>query len=85
MFEPASKIDAEPVASPQHMLRALSNINDGRDIASAEEAVRPALDGPLTTAPVKVRFTTEMRIVWGVLLLYACRLPLFLSRGAHQL
>jgi hypothetical protein len=63
------------------MLRALSNINDGRDIASAEEAMRPGLDGPITTAPVKVRFTTEMRIVWGVLLLYVAGFLCFYPRG----
>ncbi len=81
MLEPASKADAEPVASPQHMLRALSNINDGRDIARAEGAIRPALDGPATPVPAQAWFINQMRIVWAVLLLYVAGFLCFYPRG----
>src|ERR1700719_1924822 len=63
------------------MLRALSNMNDGRDIARTEEATPPALEGPITPVPVKVRFISEMRIVWGVLLLYVAGFLCFYPRA----
>ena len=56
-------------------------MNDGRDIARTEEATPPALEGPITPVPVKVRFTTEMRIVWGVLLLYVAGFLCFYPRA----
>lgn len=63
------------------MLRALSNINDGRDIARAEGAIRPALDGPATPVPAQARFINQMRIVWGVLLLYVAGFLCFYPRA----
>jgi hypothetical protein len=36
----------------------------------AEEALRPQLDGPIAPVPAKVWFAGQMRIVWGVVLLY---------------
>jgi hypothetical protein len=47
----------------------------------AEGAMRPALDGPITAVPSTVWFTNQMRIVWGVLLLYIAGFLCFYPRA----